>query len=927
MWPRVPMYVLATTIALMAGSPVASAKSSDFYVKEARQYLDKGETKAAVIQLKNALQEDPSDVQARLMLGSLHLENGDGAAAAKEFGRARDLGADRQSWILGYARALMLQGKRQALLQEVGVDPALPAPMRAELHALRGNANLALRETEAAVVEYDAALGLEPDNAMARLGKARILLAEGREAEALGELDRIVAEHPDHVDSRMFRGDLLRRQRRLDEAAADYERAAQVAPNNPRAHIGLALVHIAQRDRESAQKDLATLHQLAPGVPAVGYLQALVSFQEGDQERASDELQNVLRVAPANFQAQLLYGIVSYARGEYTIADDYLTRVLASAPGNAQIAKILGATRLKLGQPERAAQVLSTVVDDATGDPQLLALLGTAYLQAGDNTKGAEYIEKAVELDPDQALLRTQLAVGRIATGDTTAAISELESAVALGQDVLQADVLLVLSYINRREFDKAVTAAEALETRMPDSPIPYNLSGLAYLSQREFESADKKFEQALEKDPQFLVAYMNQARLALMAGQPAAAAGAYQEVLEQDPKHVAAMLGMAGLAGADQDMAGAEEWLQRANRADPAALKPMLALAEIYLRQNDGLKALGILSGMSPQQAELPVALRVKGMAQLQSGDYASAMHTLRILTERQPESIEGWFQLARAQSAAGDTAAARSSYDRAIALDSDHKVPVVWIGRGELELHERRYDEALVVAQQIKTNFPDSVYGYDMEAAAYRGKGEPDAALAALEEALQIESSPLRLNTFASTLAASGQVERAVELLEDWLGQHPDDGLVWANLGMLRQRLGRDEAALEAYEKSLQTTAANAVILNNMAWLYLDRDDERAVELATQAYRLAPSRAEIVDTYGWILLRQGRSSEGLAALQQALVIAPQNAEIALHVAEALHVLDRDNEARPILLRVLRDNPDTEFADSARTLLGKLRG
>ena len=36
----------------------------------ARQYLDKGETKAAVIQLKNALQEDPSDVQARLMLGN-----------------------------------------------------------------------------------------------------------------------------------------------------------------------------------------------------------------------------------------------------------------------------------------------------------------------------------------------------------------------------------------------------------------------------------------------------------------------------------------------------------------------------------------------------------------------------------------------------------------------------------------------------------------------------------------------------------------------------------------------------------------------------------------------------------------------------------------------------------------------------------------
>jgi putative PEP-CTERM system TPR-repeat lipoprotein len=492
---------------------------------------------------------------------------------------------------------------------------------------------------------------------------------------------------------------------------------------------------------------------------------------------------------------------------------------------------------------------------------------------------------------------------------------------------VLQADVLLVLSYINSGEFDKAVSAADALAVRMADSPIPYNLAGLAYLAQREFDQAENRFKLALEKDPEFLVAYMNQARLALMVDKPEAAVAAYQKVLEKDPKHVAAMLGMASLASANKDAAGAEEWLQRANRADPAAIKPMLALAETYLRQRDGLKALGVLSGMSPAQSELPAALRIKGMAQLQSGDYASAMHTLRKLTQRQPELIEGWFQLARAQAAAGDIAAARSSFERAAALDVDHKAPVVWVSLGELELRERRYDEALDIAQQIKTHFPSSVYGYDIEAAAYRGKGEPDAALAAAEAALQIESNSVRLNAFSSMLASSGQGDRAVELLQDWLVQHPDDGLVWANLGMLRQQLGRDDAALVAYEKSLQTTAANPVILNNMAWLYLDRDNERAMELATQAYRLAPSRAEIVDTYGWVLFRQGRKSDGLAALQQALVISPHNAEIALHVAEALYVLERDSEARPILERVVRDHPNTEFAESAGALLGKLRG
>ena len=58
-----------------------------------------------------------------------------------------------------------------------------------------------------------------------------------------------------------------------------------------------------------------------------------------------------------------------------------------------------------------------------------------------------------------------------------------------------------------------------------------------------------------------------------------------------------------------------------------------------------------------------------------------------------------------------------------------------------------------------------------------------------------------------------------------------------------------------------------------------------------------------------------------------QALIIAPRNAEIALHVAGALVAMQRSDEARPMLERVIRDNPGSPFADSARALLGQLSG
>ncbi len=921
------LMALLVALVVIAGVQGVSAAGADDYVKEAKGHIAKGEVRSAIIQLKNALQSDPSHVQARLLLGAQYLRTGDGAAAAKEFGRARDLGADKPLWMSGYVRALMLQGQFQTVIAELEIDDGLPPEQGAELLALRGNAYLAGRKVEQADTDYSAALELDPGNPMAHLGKAQILLGRQQDGEALEQLNQLLLEHPEHLESLLVRGDLLRRLRRLDEAAADYTRATELSPQFARAHIGLALVHIAQRDIEAAKKDLQAINELAGELPAVSYLQALVSFQERDFERASDELQKLLRVAPGNLQAQLLYGIVSYARAEFTIADDYLTRVHASLPANTEVAKLLGAARLKLRQPDRAVAVLEPVVNPETQDAQLLALLGTAYIQTGDNSKGAEFIERAVELDPDQALLRTQLAVGQIATGDTASAISQLESAVALGQDVVQADVLLVLSYLNKREFDKAIAASEALEQRMADSPIPYNLTGLALLAKREFAAAGERFRLALDKDPKFLVAQMNLARLALAERKPEAAAQAFNKVLEQNPKHLGAMMGLSALARAQGDMEQAEEWLQRANRANPQALQPMLALAEIYLRRNESLKANNLLSGVGPQQANLPAVLRLKGMAQLQSGDYANATHTLRKLTEQRPESIEGWFQLARAQAASGDMQGSRASFRRATELDAEHKVPLVWVGMAELELRDRRYAAALDLAQQIQTHFPDNVAGHDIEAAAYRGMGESGKALQAAEAALGMDPSSRRVGSFARSLAAAGQMERALGVMQEWLDEHPDDGGSWANLGMLRQQDGQGEAALQAYEQGLQQGSTNAVILNNMAWLYLGRDGARALELATRAYELAPSRAEIVDTYGWVLFKQGRANEGLAALQQASIIAPRNAEISLHVAEALHSLGRDSEARPILERVTRDHPNSAFEKSARELLGRLSG
>jgi putative PEP-CTERM system TPR-repeat lipoprotein len=912
---------------LLTVAPLASASPAEEYFQDAQGYLAKGEINAAIIQLKNALQSDPTHVASRLALGSLRLRTNDGPSAAKEFGRARDLGAPKSQWMLGYVRALAMQQDFRGIVDAVQIDDTLSAEDAAELLAWRGNAYLALDNTGAAVNDYDAALARQPGNPTASLGKVRVLLEDARREEATQLLDRVIAANPQHYESLVTRGDLLRTEGRLDEAARDFQSAKEANPNDPRADIGLAFVHVAKGDQEAAQEAIDSLRRIVRDLPVTNYLQALVAYRNGDLDTASDQLQVLLRAAPSSLQGQLLYGVVSYAREEYTIADDYLSRVLASTPGNEQVVKLVAAARLKLRQPERAIQALERVVNDQTRDAQLLALMGTAQMQSGNNSAGAQLIERAVEIDPEQAKLRTQLAVGRLASGDTSGAIAELESAVALDQDVLQADVLLVLGYLNKRDYDNALSAAAALEERMPDSPVPYNLTGLAHLAQRQFDAARERFEMALEKDPGFLVAHMNLARVAIVAQQPEQAEAAYRAVLEQDPGHMGALLGMSTLKRRLGDEAAAIEWVQKANRANPSALQPIMILAEGYLRTNEPLKASTVLSGVSPDQAESPAILRLKGMTQLQSGEYASAVFTLRRLTEVQPDAIEGWFQLARAQAAMGNNRDARESFQRATALDTGYSVPMVWVGLAELELRDKRFQAALELAQQIKQHFPDNVIGYDIEANALTGLGKADEALAASTQALRVQPNSRRVNRVAGQLTAAGRVPEAIAVLGEWVKQSPRDALSLSRLGMLEQHRGNVDAALDAYERAAALSARDPVLLNNMAWLYLGRDNDRAVELATKAYEADPTRAEIVDTYGWVLLQTGREREGLSALQQALIIAPSNAEIALHVAKGLRKVGRGKEAVPILRRITREHPNTEHARTAQEMLQTLSG
>ena len=152
----------------------APAEDSAEYLRDAQAYIDKGEVNAAVIQLKNALLADPSNREARLLLGQTYLKQKEGLSAEKELRRAQELGAAREDVLAPLGRALLMTGQNGKVLQEINQESGDSESLRLDILVLQGQAYLATGNLAMAGEQFSRALELQPTAAEALLGEARI---------------------------------------------------------------------------------------------------------------------------------------------------------------------------------------------------------------------------------------------------------------------------------------------------------------------------------------------------------------------------------------------------------------------------------------------------------------------------------------------------------------------------------------------------------------------------------------------------------------------------------------------------------------------------------------------------------------------------------------------------------------------------------
>lgn len=915
--------IATLTATLLAGGLAACSKTPDAQalVVEAGEYIGKGDTKAAIIQLKNALQKNPEDREARLMLGMAYLDVNDPQSAEKEVRRAIDLGASADKALPALARALLMRGQFQKVLDET--KPAAETTPTADMLIARGNAWLGLHKAEEAKGAFESVLKENADHpdALVGLAKHAILVKDHEAANRYSE--QAVSKNPSHADAWYFRGEFLRAQAKTEQALAAYDEVLKVKPRHVSALVAKATMEIGAGKYDAARASLEATRKAGARTLGGLYAQALLDYKQGKHAAALDSLQHVLRAAPGHMQAQLLAGAVQYELGATQQAEVHLKTYLENNPRDLYARKLLAATLLKNGDPKHALAIASAAAKEAPQDAHLLALAGASSLEAKDFSSATDYFQKASAAAPQDAMIRTALGRSKLGQGDASGAMAELEKAIALDKTSAQANNALIQTYVRQKQYDKALALVAGLEKEQPKNPQLQHTKGGIFVAKKDLQSARKSYEQALAHDPAYFPAVASLAGLDIMEKKPDAARKRFESLLEIDKKNTQAMIALGNLALSQKQNDEATRWFERAHAENSDATGPAVQLAMHYLRIGQKPKALTLARKLQASNPTSPEALELLAQMQFANDDKSAALESYEKLTSLKPSSTAVYLRISSVHLAMQNLAGAADALKKALALQPDYLEAQVALAG--VEQSRGNHEQALAIARSIQKAREKSPSGHALEAELLLTQKKPEAAVKAFERAYALgKASPLAIKLHAA-LRQAGREKDADAHMTQWLKEHPSDVSARAYLAGLHLEGGQYKQAINHYESLLRLVPKDVRIMNNLAWAYQQEKDARALPMAEKAYEADPGSAAVLDTLGWILVERGELARGVDLLQKAASLAPDAPDIRYHLALGLVKSGDKEKARGELQRLLASGKDFAKANEARALLAQL--
>jgi len=884
--------IAAPICALAAPQPLShsAASASNPEVKQlladAQKAMESGNVRLALIHLKNAVRIAPDDGVVRARLGIAFLRAGDLPGAERELRQARKIGAPADLVLPPLLHVMFARNESQAILAQFP-DPGDGAhqPAAADILAARALALQRLKQAPEAMDAMDRSLKLRRD-AQGLLNRARLSLHSGDTQAANRFTDEAVQRFPDSPDALMFKAELLLASGDKKAAAALADRLAEKFPNNPSSQLGRIEIFLSLKQEDNARPLVEKLLAANPDLPIALYYKALLMARKGDTKGAWIVIQGLPEGALDDFPntAAIIAQIAENA-GKAEVAASILNRILVRNPDLTAIRLPLAVLRLGRGSPQAALRVLEPI--KTSTDPAVVALLSRVRH----------------EMDGAQAPLSAPSPADAQKEPSRPQTFEALSAAAARSPTNPAMVLPYVGALVEKGRLAEALAATDKLAADPRQRAVALAYRGRILLLKKDAAGAQAAFDKAIQIEPSTQMALRGRLNLLLAAQRDAEAERDIRALFALDPKDLTALLGSAEIAARRGQDQNAREMLNKAAALWPQSELPRLALIRHLMSRQDLGASLKLADDLVRTHPQNPEALALQGQIHAMRGEHKEAVASFRRLAAASPNAGEPQAQLARALFATGDRAGAARAMDAAAKLDPDNiKVRTDQVS---LQLTLGRRDEALASAKSFHQRKPGLESDF-LLADAFAQTGDTSQAWALLAKRFSEKPNSVVLQRLMRVAMQPSERQRTRDFASSWLGRYPQDTAVRLEYAGLLMQANENAKAAKEYEIVLKQEPQNFAAMNNLAWLIQDSDPKRAVSMLTLAAKLSHDAPEIIDTLGWIKLRQKDIPGGLKLLQKAHALQPQNGEISYHLAVALDRNADRASARKLLKALL---------------------
>ena len=583
------MFHLATprvlVLGLLTALTVACGSGQQDYLASGDAFMAEQKYRDAVVQYRNAVEQDATSGPARYKLAQALVLAGEPASAVREFVRAADLLPEDSAVQLDASRALLRAGQFEDARTRAERVLARE-PKNVDGLILRAHATAGLKDFDAALETIEEAIALDPSRSASYVRLGSLGAVMGREAVAEAAYKQAVAVSPESPGPHLALANYYWRRGRTAEAEQAIRAAIERDATNVKGNRALARLFLMTNRTAEAEAPLRLVAQhsddLQDTLMLGDYLAGRKQFDE-----AVKVFEQLAQHEASAVAANARIAGIRYEQGSPEQAHALIDALIAKQPGNAELLVIKGRwllTEHKLDESLARAQAA------VAASPRMAAahvLAGEVHIARRNLGEATKSFNEAISVDARALGARVELARLHLAAGRAQQALYVAQEALTIQPTSGDAQFEVARALFALGDVTRADTELHRVLEVAADYPDVQTLLGQIYHQRRNRTAARQAYERALTLDPTSVEALTGLVTLDIGEKQVAQARRRVDAQLQRTPNNAPLLLLAARTYATAGDRAAAEATLRRAIEADPSYFPAYNVLGQLYVEQS----------------------------------------------------------------------------------------------------------------------------------------------------------------------------------------------------------------------------------------------------------------------------------------------------------------------------------------------------